>query len=279
MDLPVASDSAETPADTAPDIHGLAERAGRNSLLGWALDGSRPGHRLQLELRLGDQVISTGLADRSRADLEANGIGDGRHAFELPVAPELVHRVAEFRLFGLAADGSKRRIPMRVRRPEPLPPAAVVPAPAPAPAPGLAQEHFDRLKADVATLAQRLKQVPDGKALDDLIAQHAALAGQVRGLSAALEQRLASLASRAQMAEMTSAQAAVLAEHEAAADRLATLEAWVARLEQRAESQPASAVSPPQRAPGMDPWQKLLFAAFGGALATALLVSLVLRMM
>ena len=268
MDRPVASDTADTAPSTAADIHGLAERAGRASVFGWAMDASRPGHRLQLELRLGDSVISTGIADRPRPDLEANGIGDGRHAFELPVEPEKLQRLAEFRLFGLAADGSRHRIPMRVPRPAAPPPSA---------APSMAAEDVERLKAELAALTRSLKQLPDAKALQGLVAQQAALAGQVRGLAATLDQAVAGMIKPEVLADVTAAQEALKASLDGAGDRIATLEAWMARMEQRVDEMPAGTNTAPAPLPTMDPWQKLLFATLGGALAGALAISLIFR--
>ncbi len=272
MDLPVASDTAATTTDTPPDIHGLAERAGPRNLTGWALDGSRPGHRLQLELYLGEQLISSGIADRPRPDLEANGIGDGRHAFELPVAPELLPRVAEFRLFGLAADGSKRRVPLRVRRPAEAPAAA-----APAPAPVVASAELERLKADVAALAQRLARLPEAKALHDALTQQAALAGQVGATAIALDRRLAGLPGAEAFAAVITSQEALASGQQGVADRLATLETWLARLERRLDDMPAAQSGSAPAAPGLDIWQKVLFGALVGALVGALGISLILR--
>jgi len=61
-------------------------------------------------------------------------------------------------------------------------------------------------------------------------------------------------------------------------DRLTTLEAWMARLEQRLGEAPTGHAAPAPAAT-IDPWQKVLFATLAGALAGALLVSLILRSM
>jgi hypothetical protein len=281
MDLPVIPDSAQTqPADAPPDIHGLADKAGPASILGWALDGARPGHRLNLELQLGREVIGTGVADQPRADLEANGIGDGRHGFEIAVLPALLQRIGDMRLFGLAADGTKVRVPMRMRRPPPPPPAPVAP-------PGMTLEEGERLKAELAALAQRLNDLPAAKALHQALAQQTALASQVHGmgaaldqrLAAALDQRLAAVASRDQVAQAVSAQEALQGRQDAAADRIVTLENWIARLERRVEDIPTGAPTTSAPPAMVDIWQKVLFAVLVGALAGALGVGVVLRLM
>ena len=271
MDLPVASDTAETTPADATDIRGLAERAVRTGISGWALDGSRPGHRLHLELQLDRAVISTGVADKPRADLEANGIGDGRHGFELLVEPELLQRVAEFRLFGLAADGSRHRIPVRIARP---------PAPAPTPAavavPSLSLAEGEQLKAELAALTRQVQQLPQAAALKDILAHQAALASQVNGLASRLDQALAGMASKDGADQINAAQERMAAELEMSGDRVTTLEAWIARLEQRLGELPSGNAAPAPAAT-IDPWQKMLFATLAGALAGALLVSFILR--
>ncbi len=275
MDLPVAAKSADSrPTDATPDIHGLADKASPGSILGWALDGARPGHRLSLELCLGDEVVGTGVADRPRADLEANGIGDGRHAFEIAVPPALLQRMGELRLFGLAANGTKVRIPLRARRPPP-PPAA----PAPIVAPGMTQEEGASLKAELDALAKRLNEMPGAKALHAVQAQQAALANQLRGISATLDQRLAGLASREQLAETRTAQEALVGRQDAATDRVVTLENWIARLEQQVDAIATNAKTPSATPARVDIWQKVLLGTFAGALVGALATSLILRLL
>lgn len=50
---------------------------------GWAYDERHPDRQLTVELLDGDEVVASGIADRFRRDLLDNGIGDGRHAFEI----------------------------------------------------------------------------------------------------------------------------------------------------------------------------------------------------
>jgi len=68
----------------APQIEGRLDAVEGNRVFGWAWDRARPGERVTVELRAegGRTLIATVTADRERADLLANGIGDGFHAFE-----------------------------------------------------------------------------------------------------------------------------------------------------------------------------------------------------
>lgn len=52
-------------------------------LLGWAADADQPGVRHTVEILANGAVISTQVADTFRPDLKNEGIGDGRHGFEL----------------------------------------------------------------------------------------------------------------------------------------------------------------------------------------------------
>ena len=81
--------------------------AGR--IAGWAFQPERPERPVWLEVLEGDGVIARVEARRYRADLEAAGIGDGRHGFELNLTGRLgegrvirVRRVAD----GAELDGS-----------------------------------------------------------------------------------------------------------------------------------------------------------------------------
>src|SRR5690606_30359556 len=57
--------------------------------VGWAFDPTKPGHRLQVEVMCGDEVVAFGMADQSRDDLAPAGIGDGKHLFRLPLSYEI----------------------------------------------------------------------------------------------------------------------------------------------------------------------------------------------
>lgn len=62
-------------------IEGNLDDFGPAPLQGWAADRRHPTRRLEVAVRLDGTVVHEGLADRYREDLEAAGIGDGRHGF------------------------------------------------------------------------------------------------------------------------------------------------------------------------------------------------------
>jgi len=89
----------------APAIIGFIEAVTESHVLGWAWSPALPDEALLVELRLGEQVIAHGHADRLREDLRANGVGDGRHAFELPIEEAYRERAAEITAQASRADG------------------------------------------------------------------------------------------------------------------------------------------------------------------------------
>jgi hypothetical protein len=89
----------------APEVTGYVEAATADRLLGWAWAPRTPGIRATVELRLGDEVIASAVADQPRPDLASNGVGDGRHAFALTIPDAYRTRAAELRVFARAGDG------------------------------------------------------------------------------------------------------------------------------------------------------------------------------
>lgn len=100
----------------ATELEGLVDNATSTRMFGWAWNATRPEERVTVELRLGEEVVATTLAERERQDLVKAGVGDGRHAFELPLTPEWVARRAEMSVVVRAADGSEHSLPLRIRR-------------------------------------------------------------------------------------------------------------------------------------------------------------------
>jgi hypothetical protein len=88
-----------------PEVVGYVESATTDRILGWAWAPATPELRGAIELRLGDDVVSDTVADLPRADLASNGIGDGRHAFDLVIPQEVRGRAAELRVFVRIGDG------------------------------------------------------------------------------------------------------------------------------------------------------------------------------
>lgn len=88
-----------------PALTGHIDHADRHGLTGWAMDPARPGEAVELELLLDGAPVGRFPADRHRPDLEAAGLGDGCHAFQVQI-PGGLSLHAERRLdVQRAADG------------------------------------------------------------------------------------------------------------------------------------------------------------------------------
>lgn len=126
-------------AGRQPEIVGYVEAATPARVLGWAWAPRSPADSVQVELRIGDAVVAEAAADLPREDLARNGVGDGRHAFDLPVPEAHRSRVAELTVHARVPGGE----------------AIMLAAPA---APGGVGERLDRLQAatDAMINSQRL---------------------------------------------------------------------------------------------------------------------------
>lgn len=71
------------------NIQGRVDAFEGARILGWAWNSEQPTERLTIEAVLDGTVVATATADRTRIDLRRNGIGDGSHAFDLELPPEL----------------------------------------------------------------------------------------------------------------------------------------------------------------------------------------------
>jgi hypothetical protein len=75
-------------AGTAPgQLAGKIEEAGAGSVIGWALDGSRPDAPVPLEVAANGVPVAWGFASLRRPDLEMRGLGGGACAFAIRFAP------------------------------------------------------------------------------------------------------------------------------------------------------------------------------------------------
>jgi hypothetical protein len=108
--------TAHTPRPA--EIQGLVDSATATHLLGWAWNAAAAAERVTIELRLADEVVATTRADQDRADLAPAGIGDGRHAFSLPLQPEWRQRPADLAVVARTADGAEAALAIRIRRAE-----------------------------------------------------------------------------------------------------------------------------------------------------------------
>ena len=78
------------PAGPARVLQGHIDAASAGGLEGWVWDPAMPTARIRLELAEGGTVLATAVADTNRPGLSEAGIGDGRHAFSIALAPGLL---------------------------------------------------------------------------------------------------------------------------------------------------------------------------------------------
>ena len=88
-----------------PDVVGYVEAATVDRILGWVWSPATPEVRVPVELRLGGTIIAETVADLPRADLASNGVGDGRHAYEITIPSEARDNGTELRVFARGSDG------------------------------------------------------------------------------------------------------------------------------------------------------------------------------
>ena len=87
------------------DVAGYVDAVTADRALGWAWAPKQPGVRVEIELRFGEEVVAAGRADQLRPDLAASGIGDGQHAFEVPIPAAFRDRSSELHVVARASDG------------------------------------------------------------------------------------------------------------------------------------------------------------------------------
>ncbi len=68
-----------------PEVLGFLDRYEKGVVSGWAHDPKRPAMRLLIEILVDGEKVAEGEASRHRPDLEQAGMGDGRHAFDIPL--------------------------------------------------------------------------------------------------------------------------------------------------------------------------------------------------
>jgi hypothetical protein len=155
---------------------------------------ARPEERLVVELRLGDRTVAEAVAEVDRPDLLKAGIGDGRHAFSLPLTAECMQRRSEVAVVARAADGTCTPIPFRVRRKGGEETPAVQQA---VQAIGSAQRRLQaELQDELRALANRLPEPEEREALRSLAASQARLEDRLEVLSlwlTRLDERIAAL--------------------------------------------------------------------------------------
>jgi hypothetical protein len=133
--------------DNAKPMNGRVDAIDMGRIFGWAFDPMAPDQRLTIRVLLDGKVIAEAVADRNRPDLRRNGIGDGKHAFEIAL-PEPIHTRTKD-IVVMARNGSGSEQSLRVPQPDEQAAEALIAAPL--------AKVLDKL--DVLMAAQRQLQV------------------------------------------------------------------------------------------------------------------------
>lgn len=133
--------------DNAKPMNGRVDAIDQGRIFGWAFDPMAPDQRLTIRVLLDGKAIAEAVADRNRPDLRRNGIGDGKHAFEIALPEPVQSRASELVVVALNKSGSEQ--PLRVPQPDEQAAEALIAAPL--------TKVLDKL--DVLMAAQRQLQV------------------------------------------------------------------------------------------------------------------------
>src|SRR5262245_31681694 len=124
--------AAEKP-DAAPEQDNVKPMNGRvdaidgGRLFGWAFDPMAPDRRLTIRVLLDGKVIAEAVADINRPDLRRNGIGDGKHAFEIALPDPAQSRTSDLVVVALNENGAEQAL--RVPKPDEQAAEALIAAP------------------------------------------------------------------------------------------------------------------------------------------------------
>jgi hypothetical protein len=191
----VATDTAPAlrrpDAPPAADIRGLVDNATPDRLYGWAWNANAASERLTIEARLGAAAVHTTRADLARPDLAKAGVGDGCHAFEIPLEAEWIRRRSELSIVARSADGTETAVPVRVRRA-----AGDGDDGGPTRTLDALVAGQRRLHEDLRTIAARLPEAGTQEALGTLVQSHRDLQERLEVLTlwlTRLDERLAAL--------------------------------------------------------------------------------------
>lgn len=112
--MPDVAEARKTKAapeqDNVQPMKGRVDAIDQGRLYGWAFDPGEPGARLGIRVLQGSQVIAETVADRNRADLRRNGIGDGNHAFEILLPETALARAAELVVVARNGKGTEEKL-------------------------------------------------------------------------------------------------------------------------------------------------------------------------
>lgn len=108
-------------------MKGRVDAIEEGRLFGWAFDPSVPTERLLIRVLLDDKPIAEAVAEKDRPDLKRNGIGDGKHAFEVMLPQFAAARAGD--LVVVAANEAGIEQKLRVPRPDEQAAEALIAAP------------------------------------------------------------------------------------------------------------------------------------------------------
>ncbi|NLS05963.1 hypothetical protein HGP14_21700 [Rhizobium sp. P32RR-XVIII] len=127
MANPAERPDAASEQDNAKPMNGRVDAIDMGRVFGWAFDPMAPDQRLTIRVLLDGKVIAETVADRNRPDLRRNGIGDGKHAFEIALPDPVQSRAND--LVVVARNGSGSEQTLRVPQPDEQAAEALIAAP------------------------------------------------------------------------------------------------------------------------------------------------------
>ena len=127
MTSPAERPDVASEQDNAKPMNGRVDAVDMGKIFGWAFDPMAPDQRLTIRVLLDGKVIAEAIADRNRPDLRRNGIGDGKHAFEIALPDPVQSRASD--IVVVARNGSGSEQALRVPQPNEQAAEALIAAP------------------------------------------------------------------------------------------------------------------------------------------------------
>jgi len=107
---PTVTQDAEQPA---PALEGRVDAIDQNRLYGWVWSPQSPDAKIEVVIRLNGHALLRETAENERVDLRRNGIGDGKHAFEVELPDAAVASVDSLSVCAVIP-GTKDEITLRI---------------------------------------------------------------------------------------------------------------------------------------------------------------------
>ncbi|MGU3495976.1 hypothetical protein ACLBXM_18190 [Xanthobacteraceae bacterium A53D] len=176
---PTAAPAAVAPVATEAAITGRVDAVDNGQLFGWVWDRNKPDARLMVRVLLDDEEQASAIADKPRVDLRRNGIGDGHHAFSVPLPPKALQSPERLTVIAVSVNPPAEHV---LRRPSADEKAAEAAVAAPM------AKVLDRLDALVAAQRQlQLGQRDTGSLLKEAATRLDALSDKETRLEEALD--------------------------------------------------------------------------------------------